>query len=142
MEYADFLKKKLVEHPSSGWKQEIVSDFLFDYQKDIVRFCLDRGQSAVFLDCGLGKTAIQLEWAHRVCEHTGGNVLIVAPLCVAEQTHREAEKFGIEGVSVCRSQEEVNSRITITNYEMLEKFDAEKFTGVVLDESSILKSFS
>ena len=91
MTYADFLEKKLVEHAASGWQQDEVSDFLFDYQKDIVRFCLDRGQSAVFLDCGLGKTAIQLEWAHRVCEYTCGKVLIVAPLCVAEQTHREAD---------------------------------------------------
>ncbi len=142
MEYKDFLERKLVTHSACGWSQEEVSDFLFDYQKDIVRFCLERGQSAVFLDCGLGKTAIQLEWALRVCEHTGGKVLIVAPLCVAEQTHREAEKFGIDGVSVCRSQSDVSSRITITNYEMLERFDAGQFAGVVLDESSILKSFS
>jgi len=142
MDYQKFLEQKLVEHQASGWIQEDVSGFLFEYQKDIVRFCLERGQSAVFLDCGLGKTAIQLEWAHRVCEHTGGRVLIVAPLCVAEQTHREADKFGIDGVKVCRSQEEVTTRITITNYEMLEKFDASQFVGVVLDESSILKSFS
>lgn len=139
--YSAFLEKKLKSHNAIGWRQDEVSDFLFDYQKDIVKFCLERGQSAVFLDCGLGKTAIQLEWAHRVCEHTGGNVLIVAPLCVAEQTKRESLKFGIPNVKVCRHQIDVSTKISITNYEMLEHFDANKFVGVVLDESSILKGF-
>jgi len=142
MEYQEFLNRKLIEHAATGFTPDHVADFLFDYQKDIVRFCLERGQSAVFLDCGLGKTAIQLEWARQICEHTGGRVLIVAPLCVAEQTHREAVKFGIDGVKVCRSQADVSTPITIANYEMLEHFNADEFVGVVLDESSILKSFS
>ena len=79
---------------------------------------------------------MQLSWASNVT----GNVLILAPLAVAEQTVREGEKFGIE-VRYCRKQSEVKSDITITNYEMIEHFDADYFSAVVLDESSILKSF-
>lgn len=89
----------------------------------------------------MGKTAQQLEWAQNVSDCTGLPVLIVAPLAVAEQTKREGEKFGYT-VTVCRAQEDVTSGINICNYEMLSHFDASAFGGVVLDESSILKSYT
>ena len=111
------------------------------FQSDIVRWSLQKGRAAIFAGTGLGKTFMQLEYANKVCIYTGGDVLIVAPLAVAQQTVREGEKFGIE-VNYCRSQEEIMPGITITNYEMLHKFNLEHFIGVVLDESSILKSFT
>jgi superfamily II DNA or RNA helicase len=114
---------------------------LYDFQKDIVRWALAKGRAAIFADCGLGKTPMQLEWAHKVCEHKDGRVLILAPLAVASQTVREGKKFGIK-VTICESQDDVVDGINITNYEKLDRFVANEFVGIVLDESSILKSFT
>lgn len=114
---------------------------LYEFQKDIVRWALKKGKACIFADCGLGKTPIQLSWAHQVCTHAGGMVLILAPLAVADQTKREAEKFGYTA-KVVESQSECISGINITNYEKMDKFVANEFVGVVLDESSILKSYS
>jgi hypothetical protein len=104
-----------------------------------VRWALGKGKAALFEGCGLGKTPQQLSWAEEVSKHTQGNVLILTPLAVAEQTRREGEKFGIP-VTLCRSQSDVRDGINVTNYEMLEHFRPSEFSGVVLDESSILKS--
>lgn len=114
---------------------------MFEFEKDIVRWALKKGRACVFAGCGLGKTFIQLSWADQVHLHTGGRVLIVAPLTVADQTKREAEKFGYDA-KICESQEDCVDGINITNYEKLEKFVAKEFVGVVLDESSILKSYT
>lgn len=114
---------------------------LYDFQKDIVRWALAKGRAAVFADCGLGKTAIQLEWANQVCKYTKGDVLILAPLAVSAQTAAEGLKFGIS-VNVCETEKDIKPGINITNYEKLDKFTEYKFSGVVLDESSILKSFT
>lgn len=142
MDYIDFLKSKQVTVTASGFDVDIseLNSALFDWQKAIVKLALKKGKFALFLDTGLGKTLCQLVWANKVCKHTGGNVLILAPLAVSKQTQKEGEKFGIE-VNICRSQSDVKSGINITNYEMLEHFDTSKFVGVVLDESSILKSY-
>jgi DNA modification methylase len=109
---------------------------LFPFQRDVVDWGLRRGRAAFFEDCGLGKTLQQLEWAR----HIPGNVLILAPLAVAAQTVREGERFGIP-VKYCRDKRDREPGITITNYEMLDHFDPDVFTGIVLDESSILKSY-
>lgn len=106
-----------------------------------MRWALKKGKACIFADCGLGKTPMQLSWAHQVCTHAGGMVLILAPLAVADQTKREAEKFGYTA-KVVESQSECISGINITNYEKMDKFVANEFVGVVLDESSILKSYS
>jgi len=141
-EYADFLKKKAVTDCATGIKSPTVNrGKLFDFQLDIVTWALKRGRAAIFADCGMGKTAMQLEWARQVNDYTGGNVLILAPLAVSSQTVREGQKFGIE-VNYCRDQANVKDGITITNYEMLSHFDPSTFSGVVLDESSILKSYT
>ena len=137
MNYAEFLKQKeIVDIPTGINTGFNINPMLFDFQKDIVIWALKRGRAAIFADCGLGKTPMQLEWA----KHIPGNVLILAPLAVAQQTVREGRKFGID-VSYCRKQDQMKEGITITNYEMLNNFDADFFTGIVLDESSILKSF-
>lgn len=113
---------------------------LFPFQRDIVSWALRKGRAAIFADCGLGKTPMQLAWAHQVAKYTGERVLILAPLAVSRQTHGEGEKFNLP-VQIVRSQSEVTESVVVTNYEMLEHMRAEDFGGIVLDESSILKAF-
>lgn len=143
MSYQDFIESKRVIHAHTGFKHDtsLLSSKLFDWQARVVSMCLERGRAAIFADCGLGKTFMQLEWARVVSETTNSPVLIVAPLAVAAQTKREGEKFGINA-TVCRSMSDVQDGINITNYEMLDKFTPESFSGLVLDESSILKSYT
>lgn len=140
--YTDFLNTKTITFRGAGLDcaQSRLHQSLFAFQKDIVCRALKCGRFAVFADCGLGKSRIQLEWARIVCEETGGNVLIVAPLSVAEQTKREAELIGIDA-AVCRTADDLRGGVNITNYEMIHKFDPAAFNGIVLDESSILKSY-
>jgi hypothetical protein len=114
---------------------------LKDHQRHAVEFALKAGCAALFLDTGLGKTLCALEWGRIVVEHTGRPVLMLAPLAVAAQHEREAVKFGIDAKAVREPDEITTPRVYITNYDRLAKFDAEQFAGVILDESSILKSF-
>lgn len=141
MTYDEFLKSKRFVICPSGFEPYSIGGPHFDWQKDIDRWAIKKGKAALFEDCGLGKTLQQLEWARQVSLHTDMPVLIVAPLAVSRQTKCEGIKFGYE-VTICRSQADVQVGINITNYEVLEHFDASKFGGVVLDESSILKSYS
>ena len=143
MNYEEFLKGKSVYVQSVGFERpkEQMNSALFEWQKDIVYWALRKGRAALFEDCGLGKTIQQLEWAKSVSDKTEKPVLIIAPLAVAEQTKREGEKFGYS-VTVCRTQDDVQDGINITNYEMLEHFNPDVFDGIVLDESSILKNFN
>lgn len=143
-DYATFLASKRAEVQPSGFEvaPESINPKLFPFQRDIVRWALQLGKAAVFAECGMGKTAMQLEWAHHVAQHTGGRVLILAPLAVAEQTVREGQKFDIP-VEHVYSKDDLNGvQIVITNYERLHLMDASAFTGIVLDESSILKAFT
>ena len=112
---------------------------LFDFQRDIVSRMLSLGRGAIFASTGLGKTGMQIEWASQVYNHGHGDILIFAPLAVAQQTAREAKLFGVT-VTVCREPEDVRPGVNITNYDRLAKFDLSQFGGVVLDESSILKA--
>lgn len=135
--YADFLTNKTSPDIPTGLDEvPDLNPMLFSFQRDITSWALSRGRAAVFADCGLGKTPMQLEWA----SHIPGNVLIVAPLAVSKQTIREGVKFGVE---VGLSQDgAVAGPITITNYERLHHFNPGDFNGIVLDESSILKSYT
>jgi len=139
--YEDFLSQKAIADPPTGItvERDELRPFLYGFQRDLVHWALARGRAALFCDCGLGKTPMQLEWADRVATHTGRPVLILTPLAVAQQTVREGEKFGI-AATYASSQDET-SRITVTNYDRLDRFDVTAFGGVVLDESSILKAF-
>ncbi len=141
--YEDFLAEKIVRVEPSGFTvmADAVNPALFPFQRDITRWALGKGKAAVFADCGMGKTPMQLVWAQHVCAHTGGAVLIVAPLAVSRQTVAEGLKFGVT-VHPCRRGQDVQPGINITNYEMLEHFRPDQFEGLVLDESSILKSYS
>lgn len=141
-DYQDFLSSKRITAAPVGFTvaPDQISSALFDYQRDVVRWSLKRGRAAIFSRYGTGKTPMQLEWSQHVCQQTGGDVLILAPLAVAQQTRREGEKFGIPA-NVCRSQADVKPGINISNYEMLPHFEPSHFAGVVLDESSILKAY-
>lgn len=143
MNYEEFIKSKEIESIKAGitYDQSELNDALFPYQRDIVSWTLTKGRAAIFSDCGTGKTIMQLVWADVICRHTGGKGLIICPLSVAEQTMKEGIKFGIRS-KVCRSQDDVEQGINITNYEILDHFDPDAFCCVVLDESSILKSFT
>ena len=140
--YAEFIASKRAIAESVGFivKPDDLHAALFPFQRSIVAWALKRGRAAIFADTGLGKTLMQLEWARHVCSHTDGSVLILAPLAVAQQTAREAEKLDL-AVTICRTQDDVQPGVNITNYEMLSHFDPSAFSGLVLDESSILKSF-
>lgn len=137
--YSFFIAAKMAHAIDTGFAPTGVNEKLFPFQKLIVEWALKKGRCAIFADTGLGKTAMQLEWAAHVNRHTNLPVLIIAPLCVAYQTVGEGEKFNI-AVNYCRTGEAVTAGVNITNYEMLEHFDMSAFGGVVLDESSILKS--
>jgi len=139
MTYADFVKCKRHNDEATGIPTALLcpSESLFPFQRDIVLWALRRGRAAIFADCGMGKTFMQLEWA----KHITGRVIIVAPLAVAGQTVREAERFGIDGVKYLRDDDQ-DTPIVVTNYEMLDHFRPDDFEGVVLDESSILKSYT
>lgn len=138
MKYETYIEKKLSQAAQTGFDCGKLPTELFPYQRDLVKWALRRARSAIFADTGLGKTFMQVAWADQVAKHTKGKVLIMAPLAVAEQTVREAAKLGVE---IVYSRFEADHRITITNYEMISKFDPSKYQGVVLDESSILKAY-
>ncbi len=139
IEYGDFLDRKTQTKNNYGFAPVWMPDFLFDFQQALVEWALEKGRAAIFADCGMGKTPMQLVWAENVVRKTNGRVLILAPLAVAGQTVREAAKFGIEAR---RSHDgTAHPGITVTNYEQLHKFNPADFSGVVCDESSILKSF-
>ena len=137
-DYAEFIAAKQYTHLDAGFEAWNLPECLRDFQADIVGWACRRGRAAIFADTGLGKTLMQLVWAAQVEQHTNGAVLVVAPLCVAQQTVGEGKKFGID-CKYMREPQFSNQRIHVTNYEMLKNFNPEDYTGIVLDESSILK---
>lgn len=142
--YMEFLEKKRTETIESGFDVEDVNPMLFPFQKYCVKRALKSGKFAMFEDCGLGKTIQQLEWAKNVSEHTHKPVLILAPLGVLPQTIQEGKKFGynVEEVAITVFDQDLKEGIYITNYDNMDNIDACLFSGVVLDESSILKNFA
>lgn len=140
IKYEEFLLKKKIINCPTGLNVKTNNTKLFDFQRDIVNWALKRGRASIFAGCGLGKTPMQLCWANEIVKNIG-DVLIVAPLAVSQQTVREGIKFGIN-VEYSRTGQKSKCGITITNYEMLEHFNPEDYKGVVLDESSILKAYT
>lgn len=134
-DYEAVISEKSTSTPPSGFDVS-PADHLYPHQRDLVRWAVRRGRAAIFADTGLGKGPMLLDWARNVSNK--GRVLVLAPLAVAEQLGREAEKFGVDA-AVRRG--DAGDRITITNYDMLHAFDPSVFAGIALDESSILKSF-
>lgn len=136
--YEEFLTGKSQLGKMTGFNPVWMPDFLFDFQKELLDWSIRKGRAAIFADCGLGKTPMQLVWAENVARKTSGNVLILTPLAVSYQVIEEGQKFGIP---VTRSIDGTPHRITVTNYERAERFSANDFAAIVCDESSILKNF-
>jgi hypothetical protein len=139
MDYGEFLESKRHLGSMSGFDPVFMPDYLYDFQQALLDWAIRKGRDAVFADCGLGKTPLQLAWAENVVRKTNRNVLIATPLAVSHQTVREGEKFQIE----CHrsSNGQPAGKITVTNYERLHLFDKNDYVGIVCDESSILKNF-
>ena len=138
MNYSEFVTAKLGVVRSQGIDVRSLDYPLFPHQRDLTMWALRRGRAAIFADTGLGKSRMQLAWADTVHRETGSDVLILAPLAVAEQTAEEGESVGV-AVTHAREGADVRPGITITNYDRLHKFNVSRFGGVVLDESSIIK---
>lgn len=140
MNYTEFLDSKRHKINKYGLSVmiEALNTNLFDWQKELVLWSIHKGRSAIFADCGLGKTIMQLEWADKISRSTDKPTLILSPLAVSSQTIREGNKFGIE---VNKTEGDILPGINITNYEKLHHFNYNDFAAVVCDESSILKSF-
>ena len=143
MKYQDFIASKHLKLLDSGFDcpDSWMPGLLKDWQSEIVLWAIRKGRAAMFEECGLGKTAQQLAWASAVHRKTGGDVLILAPLAVSQQTVSEGIKFDVH-VNLARTADDLRPGINIANYERLHHFDASFFAGVVLDESSILKSLN
>jgi len=139
MNYNSFILKKQHTGIGYGFDPIFMPDYLFDFQKCLVEWSIKKGRSAIFADCGLGKTPMQLVWAENIVRKTNKPVIIFTPLAVSIQTVKEAKKFDIE----CKlSKGQYKSKIIATNYEKLKHFNWQEFGGIVCDESSILKSFN
>lgn len=138
--YEEYLSNKINSPNEFGFDYIFMPDFLFDFQKSLIAWALKKGRSAIFADCGLGKSPMELVIAQNIIEKTNGNVLLLTPLAVGVQMKREADKFGIEAT---RSRDgKIHGKLTITNYEQLHHFNPCDFEGVICDESSILKNFN
>jgi len=136
--YADFLKSKRHVFTGAGIEATTLPAALYPWQAAITRWALRKGRAAIFADCGLGKTFMQVAWANALPTRT----LILAPLCVAEQTVHEGHKIGVDVHYIRDHRDLADHRIVITNYERLDRLDTAAFGGIVLDESSILKAFN
>jgi len=132
--YPEFLAAKRRRFTGNSIPHDGIGDALFPFQRDLVTAALERGRSAIFADCGLGKTIMELEWA----SHVPGRVLLLAPIAVAHQIQLEAERFGYDAKVGDGSE---GHHVTLSNYEKLHRFDPSDFEGIILDESSILKSY-
>ena len=140
MSYQEFITKKLADWTPVGFDYtDPLGGGLFPHQDSLVRWALRLGRAAIFADTGLGKTRMQVEWADIVSRKTGGSVLILAPLAVAEQTVEESASIGVTVTHVRDQSEVIGDGLFITNYDRLHRFDTSGFIGVVLDESSIIK---
>ena len=138
MNYAEFLDQKHQISGQFGFKPTFLPDILFDYQKYLIDWQLQKGRAALFADTGTGKTPMELVIAENIVRHTNKNVLILTPLAVAHQFIEAGEKFGVD---IKRSRDgKPAGKITVTNYQQLNKFDAKDFIGCICDESSAIKN--
>ncbi|MDP9090304.1 MAG: helicase, partial [Pseudomonadota bacterium] len=141
MNYEQFVQSKAPAALKRGMKSvPALSSHLFDFQRHCVEFALTVGSSGLFLDTGLGKTLVQLEYAEHARQASNGKALILTPLAVAKQIEREGKRFGYDSRVIC-DQSEAREGINICNYDRLHLLKPRKFGVVALDEASILKSF-
>lgn len=141
MKYSEFLEAKTHIGADHGFEPLFMPDILFPFQAALAEWSIRKGRAAIFADCGLGKSFMQLVWAENVARHTGRRVLVLAPLAVGSQTVKEGEKIGVACSHVRDGRLTGTAQIVVTNYEKLHLFRPEDFSGCVCDESSILKNF-
>lgn len=140
IDYFTYLKNKMSTDNTYGFDPIFIPDKAFDFQSELINYVVKKGRSAIFADCGLGKSVIELAFAQNIVEKTNKNVLFLTPIAVGIQMKKEADKFGIE---VHKSRDKkVHGKITITNYEQLKNFNPDDFEAIICDESSILKNFN
>jgi len=137
-EYSDFVRQKSQITDGFGFVPKYIPNFLYDFQSSLCEYAIEKGRSAIFADCGLGKTPMELVCAENVVRHTNRPVLFLTPLAVVGQVLKESEKFGIEAH---RSSGQAKPGINVANYEKLHLFNRHDFAAVICDESSILKNF-
>ena len=138
-DFDSFIQEKAQLEGDFGFEPEFIPDSLFPFQKDLMRWAINKGRGGIFADCGLGKTLMEIVWAENVSRHTGKPVLILTPLAVAHQFVKEAKKFGLD---VFHSRDgKIQSSVVVANYERLHYFKPDDFAATVCDESSILKNF-
>lgn len=139
MSYEQFINDKCQWQTDAGFDPGELPSWLYDFQESLVRWALMKGRAAIFADCGMGKTPMQLAWADSIIQRDNKPVLIVTPLAVGLQTVAEAAKFGLEAKR-SRSGEFTGEKcVWVTNYEQLHKLNPDDFIGVVCDESSAIK---
>ncbi len=141
-DYSAFLRAKRPTPQATGIEPSSMPAALFDYQAHCAEFAIRAGRAGIYLDTGLGKTAVELAFAQQAAEATNGRALILAPLAVAGQIARESCKLGIGEARVIRDQSEAHDGISVCNYDRLDKLDFSAFGAVVLDEASVLKAFT
>ena len=141
MSYAEFLAEKAQAGADTGFEPIWLPEFLFPFQVALLEWAIRKGRGAIFADCGLGKTPMQLVWAENVVRKTNKPVLILTPLAVGQQTVREAEKFGIECHRSRAGEMKPGAHVVVANYEQLHRFNPDAFGGVAPDESSAIKAF-
>lgn len=137
--YAEFLERRAQDADGDGFEPTYLPDAMFGFQRDLTAWALRRGRAALFADCGLGKTLMEMTWADNVHRFTGRPVLVVTPLAVGFQWVAEAQRFGFDAAQ--SRDGTVVAPLTVTNYERLERFDPDAFAAVVCDESSAIKAF-
>lgn len=140
-DYKHFLATKADLGCSDGFAARFIPSMAFGFQRSLIEWKCRKGRAALFADCGLGKTLMQLTFADNACRHTGKHSLVLTPLAVAGQTITESEKFGIEAFRSKQGELPGTASVVVTNYQRLEKFDPDDFGAVICDESSILKNF-
>lgn len=138
---ASLLERKRHSYADAGFKPSFIPDGAFDFQRALIEWAVNKGRAAIFADCGLGKSLMQLAFAQNVVAHTNRPVLLLTPLAVSAQMVAEAEKFGVEAIRSDDGKFPAGARVVVTNYERLHHFNAADFSGLVCDESSILKNY-
>jgi len=141
LDYKTFLSRKAQLADAGGFEPLSLPSFLMGFQASLTEWAIRKGRAAIYADCGLGKSVMELVWADNVVRHTNRPVLLLTPLAVGRQMIREAERFGIDAVRSTDGTLPASPRVVVTNYERLHLFDATDFAGCVCDESSILKNY-
>jgi superfamily II DNA or RNA helicase len=138
-DYLEFIAGKDRSTSFNRIPEEWMPKAAFDYQKTIIRWALRKGRACIFAGTGLGKTLMELAWAENVQRFSKWRVLVLAPLAVSDQIVTEGERFGVK-VKKIRTESDIEGPgIYVTNYAKLHMVKGHEWSGIVLDESSIIK---